>query len=104
VKSIPLNTQPDNSKLKLVELLNTSDLRTAGKALYNSLEVPVLKKYPLLALFQDFLREQGAPAVLMSGSGSTTFAILENEARAREIDERVQKEFGPVWTAVVAAN
>lgn len=89
---------------KLIELLNTSELKRIGRELYNSLEAPVLKKHPLLSLFQEFLREQGAPAVLMSGSGSTTFAILENETRAREMEDRMLKKFAPVWTAIVPAN
>ena len=45
-------------------------------AFYNSLEAPAFDKFPVLALYQDFLRENGALAALMSGSGSTTFAIV----------------------------
>ena len=96
-----LNGQPGRAQ-KLVELLNTTDLSTAGTAFYNSLEAPALEKYPLLALYQDFLRAQGAPAVLMSGSGSTTFAIVRTEAKAREMESLVRTKFGPCWTAVVA--
>ena len=45
---------------------------------YNSLEAPAFDKFPVLALYQEFLRENGALVSLMSGSGSTTFAIAEN--------------------------
>ena len=86
---------------RLLELLTKADLRSAAPEFYNSLEAPVLRKFPLLALLQDFLREQGAPAVLMSGSGSTTFAIVESEAAAHEFEAAVQKKFGPLWMAVV---
>jgi 4-diphosphocytidyl-2-C-methyl-D-erythritol kinase len=86
---------------ELVALLHASDLAKAGAAFYNSLEAPALEKYPLLALYQEFLRVQGAPAVLMSGSGSTTFAILRSEVEARELEQRVREKFGPCWTAVV---
>lgn len=85
----------------LVALLNSRDLATAGGAFYNSLEAPALEKYPLLALYQEFLRASGAAAALMSGSGSTTFAILPTEAEARTLEERVRAKFGPCWTAVV---
>ena len=37
---------------------------------------------PWLAVLQDFLRENGAVAALMSGSGSTTFGIFASEAAA----------------------
>ena len=89
---------------QLIEHLGTKDLRSVGRELYNSLEAPVLKKYPLLALLQDFLRELGASAALMSGSGSTTFAILDDERQARLAEEAVKAKFGPVWSAVVPCN
>jgi 4-diphosphocytidyl-2-C-methyl-D-erythritol kinase len=87
--------------LKLVEMLQTTDLATAGAAFYNSLEAPALEKYPLLALYQDCLRTEGAAAVLMSGSGSTTFAIARDIAEARRLEDQVKAKFSPCWTAVV---
>src|SRR5262249_40347887 len=44
---------------ELISLLQRDDLTAAGAALYNSLEAPALKKYPLLQLFQEFLRANG---------------------------------------------
>lgn len=87
---------------QLVELLRTADLAAAGREFYNSLEAPALEKFPLLALFQEFLRAQGVPVALMSGSGSTTFALVRGEAAARKLEGQVQSKFGPCWTAVVA--
>ena len=86
---------------ELVELLQTADLATASAAFYNSLEAPALGKFPLLALVQEFLCAYGALATLMSGSGSTTFAIAPEETEARRLETRVQAKFGPCWTTVV---
>jgi 4-diphosphocytidyl-2-C-methyl-D-erythritol kinase len=86
---------------KLISLLDMEDLRAASREFYNSLEAPALEKYPWLALLQDFLRENGAAAALMSGSGSTTFAIAEDLCGAQELEERVREKFGRCWTAVV---
>lgn len=89
---------------KLVSLLKTNDLKMAAKEFYNSLEAPALEKYPVLALFQEFLRAHGALAALMSGSGSTTFAIAENVAVAESLAEKFRSQFGQnCWTAVVPA-
>jgi 4-diphosphocytidyl-2-C-methyl-D-erythritol kinase len=72
------------------------------KGLYNSLEAPALDKFPVLALYQEFLREHGALAALMSGSGSTTFAIAENLAAAEALAEKFKSRFGENgWTATV---
>lgn len=95
-----LNGQPGRAE-KLVSLLNTADLAVAGAEFYNSLEAPALDKYPLLALYQEFLHANGAAVALMSGSGSTTFAIVRSEADAHHLEQQVQDRFGPCWTAVV---
>jgi 4-diphosphocytidyl-2C-methyl-D-erythritol kinase len=56
-------------------------------------------------LFQEFLRANGAAATLMSGSGSTTFAILPNRASAENLVEKFKQKFGAAcWTAVVPAH
>jgi len=58
----------------------------------------------LLAIFQDFFREQGAAGTLMSGSGSTTFAFLESQTAAENLLEKFQGKFGNSnWTAIVPA-
>lgn len=81
-----------------------ADLSEVCKLLYNSLEAPALEKYPLLRLFQDFLRSNGVAGSLMSGSGSTTFAIVRDQTAAEELAERFRGRFGMKnWIAVVAA-
>ena len=88
---------------QLIGLLQGPDLAAAGRACYNSLEAPALPKHPLLVLYQEFLRASGAPTVLMSGSGSTTFAITPTRDAADRLRERFQSKFGPsAWTAVAA--
>ena len=87
---------------KLISLLRAGDLRAAGGEFYNALEAPALEKYPVLALFQEFLRSNGALAALMSGSGSTTFAIAETVAAGESLLEKFKSRFGRnCWTAVV---
>jgi 4-diphosphocytidyl-2-C-methyl-D-erythritol kinase len=87
---------------KLAALLRAGDRVGAGREFYNSLEAPALHKYPLLELFQQFLRENGAWAALMSGSGSTTFALADSKETAEHLLENFKAKFGvKCWTAVV---
>ena len=87
---------------RMVQSLRHGRLAEALRDGYNSLETPVLRKYPLLSLFQDFLRSEGALLALMSGSGSTTFAIASNRAQADAWREKFIAKFGSsYWTAVV---
>jgi len=96
-----LHGQPGRAR-RLISLLRTADPFTAAGAFYNSLEAPVLAKYPVLALYQEFLRAHGALAALMSGSGSTTFALVDGKTKAEAMLERFKSRFGEAgWTAVV---
>lgn len=84
----------------LAGLLRAGDNTNAAREFYNSLEAPALHKYPLLQLFQEFLRERGAWVALMSGSGSTTFGIVDNEKTADQLLDQFKTHFdGKCWTA-----
>jgi 4-diphosphocytidyl-2-C-methyl-D-erythritol kinase len=97
-----LNGRPGRAR-QVVSLLQAADLRGAGAALYNSLEAPVLEKFPLLKLFLEFFREKGACAALMSGSGSATFALMEDRGAAQELAEEFKSKFGSAnWVKVAA--
>ncbi len=88
---------------EFIAWLGTQDLTGAAAGFYNSLEAPALEKYPVLACYQDFLRAHGAAVALMSGSGSTTFALVRGEEAAEDLRERFRVKFGPAcWTVVVS--
>jgi 4-diphosphocytidyl-2-C-methyl-D-erythritol kinase len=87
----------------LVERLQTKTLADAAGCFFNSLEAPAFDKFPVLQLYQEFLSENGALVSLMSGSGSTTFAIAENLAAADTLAEKFKSRFGDRgWMATVA--
>jgi len=86
----------------LERALRSGDLAEAGQCFYNSLEAPALHKYPILDLYQRFFRENGAWAALMSGSGSTTFALFPDESTARAAVTPFEAQFGTAgWMQVV---
>lgn len=98
-----LHGRPGRAR-ELIALLQTADLRAAGAKFYNALEAPALEKHPLLALYQEFFRANGAAATLMSGSGSTTFAVVEGLGAAGALAEKFRIRFGAsAWVAVVPA-
>lgn len=64
-------------------------------ALVNDLERPVFEKYLFLAQLKTWLLAQPEVAgALMSGSGSTVFAVLHEKALGFPLGERVGREFG----------
>lgn len=88
---------------KLVSALQSDNWPAITDGFYNSLEAPAFDKFPVLQLYKEFLSENGALVSLMSGSGSTTFAITENLSAANFLAEKFKSQFGDKgWTATVA--
>ena len=87
---------------KLISLLQGNDAKMAAPQFYNSLEAPAFEKFPILQLYEEFLFAGGASAALMSGSGSTTFAICEDVPAAESLADKFKSKFGAnCWTAAV---
>jgi 4-diphosphocytidyl-2-C-methyl-D-erythritol kinase len=65
----------------------------AGLTLQNDLERPVFEKHLFLARMKEWLRQQPeVEAALMSGSGSTMFAVLREAAAADGLADRTRAE------------
>jgi 4-diphosphocytidyl-2-C-methyl-D-erythritol kinase len=85
---------------RMVDFLRGGEVREIQRHLFNSLEAPVLDKHPILRIYQEFFAEQGAAGTLMSGSGSTTFAVFESGELAEGAMARFREAFGPSgWLA-----
>lgn len=70
--------------------------------LVNDLEFPVFHKYLLFPVIKDWLLEQEeVAAAMMTGSGSTLFAVLRKDGGS--LAQRAKEKFGKtLWTAEVA--
>ena len=71
----------------------------AGQTFFNDLERPVFEKFIFLAQLKMWLLEQReVGAALMSGSGSTIFAVLHANADADVLAKRAKAEIDPeLW-------
>ena len=72
----------------------------------NDLERPVFEKFILLAHLKTWLREQPeVAAALLSGSGSTVFAVLRDGADAEKLGARVHENIdATLWTRFCQAG
>jgi 4-diphosphocytidyl-2-C-methyl-D-erythritol kinase len=70
--------------------------------LQNDLERPVFEKHIFLARMKGWLREKPeVAAALLSGSGSTVFAVLRNAGGAEALANRARLELDPaLWSHV----
>lgn len=71
-----------------------------GHIFVNDLERPVFEKFVFLARMKMWLLGQPeVGAALMSGSGSTVFAVLKDSADANQLAKRAKGELDPeLWT------
>ena len=85
----------------LVRALAEDDLAALGRCLYNSLEAPSVRKYPVLRLLKETMTGHGAAGVLMSGSGATVFGLFADAHAAKAAGSQICEQFGPsMWTQV----
>lgn len=72
----------------------------SGVRFVNDLERPVFEKFVLLGYLKRWLREQSeVGAALLSGSGSTVFAVLRADADAEELAARIREDLdAAMWT------
>ena len=70
--------------------------------LFNDLEVPVFEKFPLLGIIKRWLLKRPEVEIaLMSGSGSTVFAILRDDKASNHLIAQVYAAFGlQTWVSV----
>ena len=59
--------------------------RDVGLALMNDLQASAMVLHPEISVVMEDLRKAGSLSVLMSGSGSTVFGLVHDEAQGREI-------------------
>lgn len=80
--------------------ISYTEQKSEGITLVNDLERPVFEKHRFLAELKQFLIEQPeSEAALMSGSGSTVFAILRDAKDAETLRTRTLAELDPtLWT------
>lgn len=77
-----------------------------GITFCNDLERPVFEKYVFLAEIKSWLRQQPEVAVaLLSGSGSTVFAVLRDGLEDTGLATRIQAELDPsLWTCAATTT
>jgi len=77
----------------LVAALKTGKRENILACLGNDLESVTLPQYPVLTSIKKTIGDNGAQAVLMSGSGPTIFGVTATEKDAKKISQLLQSEY-----------
>jgi 4-diphosphocytidyl-2-C-methyl-D-erythritol kinase len=78
-------------KVLIKKLESGQPLKDWGGLLFNRLEKPVLPRHKTVMRAREDLIKAGGRAVLMSGSGSSVFALAENRLTAEKIAKIIKK-------------
>ena len=89
-----------------IPAVNYSPQEFGGVRFGNDLEPPVFEKYVFLGYLKTWLREQtGVAAALLSGSGSTLFAVLREGADGESLAALIRDKLDPsLWTHLCATQ
>ena len=91
------NIKKLNALIKALEA--GESLKDWGSLLFNRLEEPVLPRHEAVRRAKEDLIKAGVPAVLMSGSGASVFALVENRSSAGKILKILKKPNRKIFLA-----
>ncbi len=101
-----LTPKSSHNKLTIDELkkkMVSGKLIEIKNLLYNKLEEVVIDKFPILESIKQEMKKGGAKGVLMSGSGSTIFGIVEDVETGKKIANQL-REKGKTFLAQPTEN
>ena len=87
--------KPGKSDISLIELYRKGNLKPENfrKYVINDFEKPVMEEFQAIRKLKEELYEMGADFALMSGSGSSLFAIFRNPVLAVEAKEYYENQY-----------
>lgn len=83
------------SSEKILGHIKQNDTNGIGKNLFNRLQKPAFKLYPEIKSLYDTMRGHDFAGVLMSGSGSAVFGLLQDGGDADALAEKLKNEVPP---------
>lgn len=96
----PSEHEPD----AVLQALRTGDAEALGAALHNDLEAASFALRPSLRERRDAFLDAGALGAVVSGSGPTVVALVEDAQHAAALAERMRGDFDRIETAVSPAG
>ena len=87
----------ENATAKMAAALKAGDLGKIAAALMNDLQPPAVRQHPEIADALVSLRTAGVVGAMMSGSGSSVFGLVPDEAAAQRISQELNAKGLRAW-------
>lgn len=92
----------------MVTAISQRDGEKIGQLLHNDLEKVVLPDHPRVETLRQTMSQFETLGVMMSGSGSTVFALVESKAKAEQVRQQLKAALPDpdlgIWTTRLTAN
>ncbi|MBE6978912.1 MAG: 4-(cytidine 5'-diphospho)-2-C-methyl-D-erythritol kinase [Ruminococcaceae bacterium] len=95
IDSVAIHEHPDNRAMEMA--LAAGDLEKVAQNVFNVFDPVVSAEHPELDAIKSVMREYGALACQMTGSGSATFAMVDEPLSAVAISGLLKKEYQEVF-------
>ena len=96
-------TKREKDSIIIRTYIEKGDILSIGKNLYNLLEVPAFSEHPEIAALKTELSTQsGCCGALMSGSGATLFAIMQDSETARQSESHFRNKVNFCETTITS--
>jgi 4-diphosphocytidyl-2-C-methyl-D-erythritol kinase len=95
---------PHRNLQEITTALQSSDLPSLGKSLYNTFQVVLEPKIPQLHDIIEFFRNNNTLGTILSGSGSTVVGLVEMEPEAHALADLALSTFQEEYLIMVATN
>lgn len=82
------------SAARMEKALYAGDWPGIAREVRNDLAFALYRKFPVLTVLRDFMLAHGALGAEVSGSGSSLFAIAQDQGGCRKLGEALRAEFG----------
>lgn len=89
---------------EVIYALNGGDVSRIAKNMYNVLEEIVAAEKTDISKIEEVLIEHGALGAVMSGSGSTTFGVFDNEDMAQSAYNTLKRKYKETYIAKTCTN
>ena len=82
---------------RMLKALGTGDLAAVGAACRNAFEEVVVPVRPWVRILRRRMKQAGAEAAMMSGSGPSVFGLFSDRAAAENLGEELKREGAKVF-------
>lgn len=96
-----IEKHPDTDKV--IAALDAGDVRVIAENMYNVLEEIVASEKKSITTIEEKLLSFGALGAIMSGSGSTTFGIFDDENKAKRAYKSLRSKYKETYLAKTCA-